>query len=64
MKSVLINIGILLGIGIAYYIDFFGWFVGRGMKFFSLGLVVIMFVIAWKVLGNPFKEDKKNGDDK
>lgn len=63
MKSVLINVGILLGIFVAYYIDFFGWFVGRGALFFSLGLVFVMFIIAWKVLGNPFKEDKRDGDD-
>ncbi len=63
MKSVLINVGILLGIGIAYYIDFFGWFVGRGALYFSLGLVAVMFAIAWKVLGNPFQKDEKNGDD-
>lgn len=63
MKAVLINIGILLGIGLAYYIDFFGWFVGSSMRYFSFGLVLVMFIIAWKVLGNPFKEDKKNDDD-
>lgn len=63
MKSVLINVGILLGIGIAYYIDIFSWFVGRNALYFSLGLVALMFAIAWKVLGNPFQEDKENGDD-
>lgn len=63
MKSVLINVGILFGIGIAYYIDFFGWFVGRGAFFVSLGLVAVMFAIAWKVLGNPFKKDGENGDN-
>lgn len=63
MKTFLINIGILAAIFLAYYIDFFGWFVGRGALFFSFGLVIIMFIIAWKVLGNPFKEDKKDDND-
>ena len=26
MRAVLINIGIILAIALAYYIDFFGWF--------------------------------------
>jgi len=38
----------------AYYIDFFGWFTSRYAFIGALALVAIMFLIALKVLGNPF----------
>lgn len=68
MKNVLINVGIILAILFAYYIDFFGWFTGRKALFFSLGLVVLVFWAGIKILGNPFAglnedEDKKDGDE-
>lgn len=68
MKNVLINVGIILGILFAYYIDFFGWFTGRKALLFSLGLVVIVFWVGVKILGNPFAgqgndEDEKDGDE-
>lgn len=62
MKSILINIGILLGIFFIYYIDLFGWFVGKGALLFSFGLVVIVFLVALKILGNPFAGDKKDDE--
>ena len=43
MRAVLINIGIILAIALAYYIDFF---------------VIAVLLAAFKVLGNPWhKED-------
>lgn len=60
MKSVLINIGILLGILFVYYIDLFGWFTGNNALIFAFSLVFIVFLVGLKVLGNPFSEDKKN----
>lgn len=62
MKSILINIGILAGIFLFYYIDLFSWFATKNALFFSFGLVVIVFAVAWKILGNPFTGDKKNDD--
>lgn len=63
MQTILINIGILLAIFLIYYVDFFGWFVGGKALTFSIVLVVLVFIVAWKILGNPFAEDKKNDDE-
>lgn len=63
MKTILINVGILLAIFLIYYVDFFGWFVGGKAMIFSFSLVVLVFIVAWKVLGNPFAEDKKDDDE-
>ena len=59
MRAVLINIGIILAIALAYYIDFFGWFTSRYAFWGALALVAVVFIIAIKVLGNPFA----GGDD-
>lgn len=62
MKTVLINIGILAGIFLAYWLDVFGWFVGRGATFAALALVLVVFVAAFFVLGNPFSGRGKHED--
>jgi len=59
MRAVLVNIIIFMAIMGAYYIDFFGWFTSRYAFVGALALVVIVFLIAIKVLGNPFA----GGDD-
>ena len=62
MKTYLINIFILLLILGAYYIDFFGWFTGNKALFASVLLVIVMLIIGWKIIGNPFTEDKDDED--
>ncbi len=64
MKTYLINIFILLLILAAYYIDLFSWFTGSKALFFAILLVIVMLAIGWKVLGNPFAEDKHHDEDK
>ena len=59
MRAILVNIVIFMAIIGAYYIDFFGWFTSRYAFFGALALVAIVFLIALKVLGNPFA----GGDD-
>ncbi len=59
MRAILVNIFIFMAIIGAYYIDFFGWFTSRYAFFGALALVTIVFLIALKVLGNPFA----GGDD-
>lgn len=61
MKAFLINIGIIIVLILAYYIDFFGWFTSKYAFIGSLVMVVIVLIIALKVLGNPFK--KEDGDE-
>ena len=53
MRAVLINIGIILAIALAYYIDFFGWFTTKYAFWGSLVLVIAVLLAAFKVLGNP-----------
>ncbi len=62
MRAILINIGILLAIAIAYYIDFFGWFTTRYAFWGSLILVAAVLLVALKILGNPWH--KEDDDDK
>ncbi len=64
MKTYFINILILILILLAYYIDFFSWFTGSRALFLAVLLVIIMFVIGWKVIGNPFAKDKNHDEDK
>ena len=59
MRAILVNIIIFMAIIGAYYIDFFGWFTSRYAFWGALALVAGVFVIAIKVLGNPFA----GGDD-
>ena len=54
MRAVLINIGIILAIALAYYIDFFGWFTTKYAFWGSLVLVIAVLLAAFKVLGNPW----------
>ena len=60
MRAILINIGILLAIAVAYYIDFFGWFTTKYAFWGSLILVVTVLLAAFKILGNPWREDDDN----
>ena len=62
MKALFINIGILLGIAIACYVDFFGWFTTKYAFWGSLILVIAVMLIAFRVLGNPWH--KEDDDDK
>lgn len=62
MRIILGNILIILGIMIAYYLDIFGWFAAKYTYIFALALLIIVFVVAVKVLGNPFAGEKN--DDK
>ena len=62
MRAVLITIGIILAIALAYYIDFFGWFTTKYAFWGSLVLVIAVLLAAFKVLGNPWH--KEDDDDK
>lgn len=64
MKTYLINIFILLLILAAYYIDLFSLFTGKKALFLAIALVIIMLAIGWKIIGNPFAEDKHHDEDK
>ena len=57
MKTILINLGILFAIAIAYYVDFFGWFTTKYAFWGSLFLVVAVLLAAFKILGNPWHKD-------
>lgn len=59
MRAILVNIIIFMAIIGAYYIDFSGWFTSRYAFWGALALVAVVFIIAIKVLGNPFA----GGDD-
>ncbi len=62
MKAVLINLGIILAIAVAYYVDFFGWFTTKYAFWGAFVLVIAVLLAAFKVLGNPWH--KEDDDDK
>lgn len=62
MKAVLVNIGILLAIAVAYYVDFFGWFTTKYIFWGSIILTIAVLLAAYKILGNPWHKD--DDDDK
>lgn len=64
MKTIFINLLVIFLLFVAYYIDFFGWFTGKKMFYFALGLVIVLFFIGCKVFGAPFSGDKDENDDK
>ena len=62
MKAVLINLGIILAIAVAYYVDFLGWFTTKYAFWGAFVLVIAVLLAAFKVLGNPWH--KEDDDDK
>lgn len=60
MKLILGNILIIIGIGIAYYLNIFGWFAAKYTYVFVIALLIIVLVVAMKILGNPFGGEKNN----
>lgn len=63
MRVFLVNIGIILAILLAYYLDIFSLFANKYALPVSIGLVAIVLAAALKVLGSPFKKGKKEDDD-
>lgn len=61
LKSMLINILIILALVGAYYTNFFGWMAGRGALITAIVLVIAALIAALKILGNPF--GKADDDD-
>lgn len=57
MKAFLVNIGIIISLIGAYYIDLFGLFASPNALLYSIILVIIVLIAALKVLGNPFKKE-------
>lgn len=63
MKTYLINIFILLLILGAYYTDIFSWFATNQALWAAIALVIVMLLIGWKIIGNPFNEEKDHDKD-
>lgn len=60
MKTLLINVGMLLGLVLMYYTDFWSLFTFKNAFLYSLVLVAILLLIGLKVFGNPFRQGKDN----
>lgn len=63
MKVFLVNLGLLVAIILAYYFNIFSLFAQKYFIFFALGLVIVLFIVAWKIIGNPFNGNKNEKDD-
>ncbi len=58
MRTVAINLGILLAFAAMYYFDFWNLFTFKHAALYAFGLVIIVLLIGLKVLGNPFGKRK------
>lgn len=58
MKSVVINFAIVLIALAAYATGFFEFFAQEGVLWGALCAIVILFAIAFKILGNPWTGKK------
>lgn len=64
MRTFLANLLIVLFVGLIYWLDIFSLFAKRGALAVALVLVLIVFVVGYKVLGNPLKgKDQENDKD-
>ena len=61
IKSWLITIAVLLAFVAAYPLNLFSLLASRGIRITALILVLMAFLLAFKVLGNPFR--KADDDD-
>ena len=63
MKSIFISVVIFLVLLLAIEGKLFDVLSSRPMYYFGLCCIIVVFFVAFKVLGNPFKENKKNGQN-
>jgi len=57
MKDFAVNILIILLIMLAYYLDVFNMFTSEHTLWVVGGIIILLFAIALKILGNPFAKD-------
>ena len=57
MKDFAVNILIILLIMLAYYLDVFNMFTSEHALWVVGGIIILLFAIALKILGNPFAKD-------
>ena len=60
MKTILINVGILLGLVLMYFTDVLSLFAFKYSFLCSLILVAVLLLVGLKVFGNPFRRGKNN----
>ena len=56
LKSWFISLFILILLALAYHIRLFEWLASGSAMWIGIGLVVIMLILAFVILGNPLKE--------
>jgi len=56
LKSWFISLFILILLALAYHIKLFEWLASESAMWIGIGLVVIMLILAFVILGNPLKE--------
>lgn len=63
MRTLLINFGFLLLIGLLYWLDIFSLFAMCGALWIVFGVIAGIFIIAFKVVGSPFAnhQDSESG---
>ncbi len=64
MKTIAGYLGLIGVCALLYWLDFFAWISGAGFLAFVFIVIAILFVIAFRVLGNPFRQGEKKDENK
>ena len=62
MKTLAGYLGLICIGAFLYWFNIFSWISGTGFLIFIFVVIAILFVIAFKVLGNPFKQGERHED--
>lgn len=60
MKTLVGYLGFICIGAFLYWFDIFSWISGIGFLVFIFIVIAALFVIAFKILGNPFKQENDN----
>lgn len=58
MKSVFINMLIIVVIAMLYFSGFFGWFTSKYVLWAAIGIIIMLFIVAFRVIGKPWAGKK------
>lgn len=64
MKTIAGYLGLIGICALLYRFDFFAWISGTGFLVFVFIVIAVLFVIAFRILGNPFKRGENRDENK
>lgn len=64
MKTIAGYLGLIGVCALLYWLNFFAWISRAGFLVFIFIVIAILFVIAFRVLGNPFRQGENRDENK